>query len=235
MPSSRTLRDYTHLRFSIEADRQLLDLLNQKDELTKYGVVLIDEMYIKQGLVFERSTGALFGFTDLGEVNNQLDDFEAMLKKDASSLQRPLSKTMVVFMFKGLFTNIALPYVQFAASSITGADMFPLLWKVIERLTKVGCQVLAVTSNGGSPNRRLFELHKLPGILRDQVVYKALNPFSEEEQEVMFFINPPHLLKTIRNCFQSPTRSLWVSDLRLLYCYHILKYCILSIVLVQWK
>ena len=177
--------------FSIEADRQLLDLLNQKDELTKYGVVLIDEMYIKQGLVFEHSTRALFGFTDLGEVNNQLDDFEAMLKKDASSLQRPLAKTMVVFMFKGLFTNIALPYAQFAASSITGADMFPLLWKVIERLTRVGCQVLAVTSDGGSPNRKLFQLHKLPGISRDQVVYKALNPFSEEEQEVMFFIDPP--------------------------------------------
>jgi len=91
LPSSRTLRDYIHLHstkvgFSIEADRQLLDLLNQKDDLTKYGVILIDEMYIKQGLVFERSSGALFGFTDLGDVNNQLDDFEAMLKRDASSL-----------------------------------------------------------------------------------------------------------------------------------------------------
>jgi len=217
LPSSRTLRDYTHLNsnkvgFSIEADRQLLDLLNQKDDLTKYGVILIDEMYIKQGFVFERSSGALFGFTDLGEVNNQLDDFEAMLKRDATSLQRPLAKTMAVFMFKGLFTNIPLPYAQFAASSITGADMFPLLWRVIEHLTRVRCQVLAVTADGGSPNRRLFQLHKLPGSSRDQVVYKAVNPFSEEEQEVMFFIDPPHLLKTIRNCFQSPTRPLWVSD-----------------------
>ena len=49
LPSSRTFRDYTHLHstkmgFSIEADRQLFDLLKQKDELTKYGVVLIDEM-----------------------------------------------------------------------------------------------------------------------------------------------------------------------------------------------
>ena len=190
--------------------------MKQKDELAKYGVVLIDEMYIKQGLVFEHPSGALFGFTDLGEINNQLDDFEALVKKDASSLQRPLAKTMVVFMFKGLFTNLALPYAQFAASSITGADMFPLLWKVIERLTRVGCQVLAVTSDGGSPNRRLFQLHKLPGSPRGQVVYKALNPFSEEEQEIVFFIDPPHLLKTIRNCFQSPTRSLWVSDLKLL-------------------
>ena len=37
LPSSRTLRDYKHLSstsvgFSIEADRQLLDILNQKDD-----------------------------------------------------------------------------------------------------------------------------------------------------------------------------------------------------------
>jgi len=77
--------------------------------------------------VFEKSTGTLSGFTDLGEVTNQLNDFEAMMKEDKASLQRPLAKTMMVFLFKGLFTNIAMPYAHFAASSLTGADIFPLL------------------------------------------------------------------------------------------------------------
>jgi len=40
LPSSCTLQDYKHLEvtkigFSIEADRQLLDILNQKDDLAK--------------------------------------------------------------------------------------------------------------------------------------------------------------------------------------------------------
>lgn len=65
LPSSRILRDYKHVSptevgFSTEADRQIIDLLAQKDALEKYGVVLFDEMYVKQGLVFEKSTGALF-------------------------------------------------------------------------------------------------------------------------------------------------------------------------------
>ena len=38
-------------------------------------------MYVKQDLVYEKFTGALFGFIDLGEVNKQLDEFEASLKK----------------------------------------------------------------------------------------------------------------------------------------------------------
>ena len=53
--------------------------------------------------------------SDLGEVNKQLDEFEASLKNNALLLQRPLAKTMIVFMFKGLFTNTASPYyAQFA-------------------------------------------------------------------------------------------------------------------------
>ena len=192
LPSSRTLRDYKHLEdtkigFSIEADRQLFDILKQKDDLAKYGVILFDEMYVKQGLVFEKSTGALFGFTDLGEVNNQLDEFEASLKSDASLLQRPLAKTVIVFMFKGLFTNTALPYAHFAASSLTGADMFPLLWKVIERLTRTGCCILGVTCDGGSPNRRLFQLHRLPGDPKEKIIYKTLNVFTDEAKDIFFY------------------------------------------------
>ena len=67
-------------------------------------------MYVKQNLVFEKFTGALFGFIDLGEVNKQLDEFEASLKNNVLLLQRLLTKTMIVFMFKDLFTNTVLPY-----------------------------------------------------------------------------------------------------------------------------
>ena len=114
----------------MEADRQLVDILSQKDGLAKYGMLLFDEMYVKQGLVYEKSTGALFGFTDLGEVNNQLYDFQQSLSDDGTGLQRPLAKTMLVFMFKGLFTNIAMPYAQFPVYSLKGTDMFPFSWTI---------------------------------------------------------------------------------------------------------
>ena len=177
LPSSRTLRDYKHLSStkvgsSIEADRQLVDILAQKNGLAKYGMLMFDEMYIKQGLVYEKSTGALFGFTDLGEVNNQLDDYEKSLSGDGTGLQRPLAKTMLVFMFKGLFTNVAMPYAQFPACSLKGYYMFPLLWEVIGRLTQIGCCVLGVTCDASSPNRRLFQLHKIPDDPKSKIVTK---------------------------------------------------------------
>ena len=219
LPSSRTLRDYKHLSstkvgFSIEADRQLVDILAQKDGLAKYGMLLFDKMYIKQGLVYEKSTGALFGFSDLGEVNNQLDDFKKSLSGNCTGLQRPLAKTMLVFMFKGLFTNVAMPYAQFPAFSLKGSDMFPLLWEAIGRLMRLGCCVLGITCDGGSPNRWLFQLHQMPDTPKSKIVHKANNIFKsnpDEPADILFFTDPPHLLKTIRNCFENPSRKLWVS------------------------
>ena len=82
---------------------------------------------------------------------------------------------------------------------------------MIERLTRTGCHIIGVTCDGGSSNRRLFQLHQLPEDLKEKIIYKALNPFTNEGEEILFFTDPPHLPKTIQNCFQNPIRNLWVS------------------------
>ena len=58
LPSERTLRDYRHFAsstpgFSRDVDLQLLDLVKVQEpaDLAKHVSVIIDEMYIKEGLV----------------------------------------------------------------------------------------------------------------------------------------------------------------------------------------
>lgn len=57
---------------------QLLDLLKSQEpsEQAKYVTVVMDEMYVREGSVFQKSSGALIGYTDLGEINNMLNDAE---------------------------------------------------------------------------------------------------------------------------------------------------------------
>lgn len=38
----------------------------------KLVVILMDEMYIREGLVYKKQTGELVGFVDNGDVNNHL-------------------------------------------------------------------------------------------------------------------------------------------------------------------
>lgn len=82
IPSERTLWDYRHFNastsgFSKDTDLQLLDLVKQeKSDLSKYITLVIDEMYIKEGLLYSKNSGALVGFEDLGDINNILAEFE---------------------------------------------------------------------------------------------------------------------------------------------------------------
>ena len=77
-----------------------------KGDLAKYCIILIDEMYAKEGLTFDKATGALIGLTDFGEVTNKIMEMEQL----KCGLSRPVAKTVLTFMVKGLFTDISFPY-----------------------------------------------------------------------------------------------------------------------------
>ena len=79
LPSQRTLRDYSHhisanIGFSEEVDMELLRVANYKklEEWEKCIVLLIDEMHVKEDLVYDKVTGALIGFTSIGDINDHL-------------------------------------------------------------------------------------------------------------------------------------------------------------------
>ena len=69
----------------------------------------------------------------------------------------------------------------------------------------MGFRVLSCTCDGATSNRRLY--HLLTQSQTDK--YKVLNKYSEDQRYIYLFSDPPHLIKTIRNCFS--TRPLWVS------------------------
>ena len=128
--------------------------LKKPTKLTKYVFLLIDEIYLKVGLVYNMNTGSLIGFSDLG-VPQQLDDFERKLASYSPS-SRPLVKTMIVTMVRGFFCDIKFLYTQFPMSDGTADDLFPLVWQAIEC---AGVHVLGITADGASINRRLFKMH----------------------------------------------------------------------------
>lgn len=69
---------------------------------------------------------------------------------------------------------------------------------------------MACTSDGASANTRLIRLHNRNRNLK----HKTLNPCvsSETDNREFFFIpDPPHLIKTVWNCWASKARNLWVN------------------------
>ena len=147
LPSQRTLRDYSHCvkasaGYSSDVDLQLIRAANilTCPEWHKFVILLIDEMYIREDLVYNKHTGKMIGFTDLGNINNHLLSFERMINEDEVTA-KPLAKSILAIMVKGLFTSLKFPYVHFSCVNISGDMLFDPFWKAVYRLERMGFKV----------------------------------------------------------------------------------------------
>ena len=230
LPSERTLRDYTHwcsvadgvhIPFIEHAKTVMKDKGMSEDE-SKF-TLLMDEMKIKQGLVFSKCTGEMVGFTNLGTVNEDL----ASITAEATDIEHCtemgnhlLAKSMLVFMIRPIFKpSLSFPIASYPVSNLSGEKLYPVVMEVVEALELSNVAVVAVTSDGASPNRMFYKLCRLPTGLK--VPYKTRNPYAD--REIFFFCDPPHLMKTARNCFSNShshanTRALQVRRICMLMC-----------------
>ena len=105
LPSERTLNDYSHCYesgsgFLEKVDEQLMLASKMKSsEWHRLVLLLIDENILKKSLVYNKHTGKMVGFVDLGTVNNHLLFFEKLVPSDSES-----APTLATSMMKGLFT-----------------------------------------------------------------------------------------------------------------------------------
>ena len=148
LPSQRTLRDYTHYvractGFSDEVDQQLASAANLTTcaEHERLVVLLLDEMHVQEDLVYDKYTGTLVGFSNLGETNAHLAAFEQQVQSADCTEEASLAKTIMVFMVRGLFTKLKFPYAQFPISKLKGHQLFDPFWEAVSHLERLGFRV----------------------------------------------------------------------------------------------
>ena len=107
LPSDRTLSDYTHWMtprngVQLEFVEQLLSLLTAEVSCGQYHCALsMDEMKLKSGLVFNKHTGLLCGFVDLGSVNQDIELVVSGTKDESST--SVLAEQAFVFLARAIF------------------------------------------------------------------------------------------------------------------------------------
>lgn len=91
LPSQRTLRDYTHyikaaMGFSSDVDNMLMEVAKVRccPEKEKNVTLLLDEIHVKEDLAYDKHSGAMIRFANLGDINNHLLQFESSLGRQAN-------------------------------------------------------------------------------------------------------------------------------------------------------
>ena len=218
LPSERTLRDYSNfVQVKSGYNHELTKMLIQEAKLStlsepmKHVTLVIDEMKIQENLVYNKHNGKIIGFVDIGQINNDLLELE--LKKLCESPRPPVANSILAIMVRGIFINLKFPYAYFPCKKLTAEQLFPIVWEAVERIEAAGLKVLCVVADGASTNRKFFKMH---GVTNSEITYKTPNIFTSENRSLYFVSDPPHLIKTTRNCFSHSfshggTRKLWVN------------------------
>ncbi|KXJ07227.1 DNA transposase THAP9 [Exaiptasia diaphana] len=180
LPSQRILRDYKNcIRPRSGFHEDIIEELNVQSnsyfDVQKYAVLLFDEMKITSNLVFDKVSGELIGYVDLGDPDV---NFATLEKADN------LASHTLIFMVRGVL-YLCLTY--FATDGIISYQLMPLLWEAVG-LLEMSCNlwVIATTSDRASPNRRLFRMHKgLDGNADGDLCYRTtkLSPHNGQRKK----------------------------------------------------
>ncbi|PFX11533.1 hypothetical protein AWC38_SpisGene24694 [Stylophora pistillata] len=133
LPNQRTLRDY---RNYIRPTRGF-----QKNE-----------MKVQSNLVFDKHTGELIGYVDLGKPD---------INYATPEKQDDIATHALVFLVRGVCTELKFALAYFATTGVTSAQLMSLFWEGVCILeTSCNLWVVAATSDGASPNRKFYRLLK---------------------------------------------------------------------------
>ncbi|CAC5390212.1 unnamed protein product [Mytilus coruscus] len=146
---------------------------------SKLGVLVFDEMKIKEGLVWSAETNELLGFTD---INSSKDGKE-----------ENIASNILQFFFKSLFSNFNYPCAYIAVRNITSFQISSAFWEGVSLLHTFGFNIILSICDGASENRKFITTNAatLPGNPKEK--HYCINPYTNGP--LYFISDPPHLIK----------------------------------------
>ena len=129
LPSRKTLEKYvnfTEPTTGVNPDvlEHLLHEIKNVECEEKHVGIIHDEM--KSGIVYNKHTGKIVGFTDLGDVNNELEEF-ALRCSNKDIEHRPIATHVLTLMVRGINFHLSYPLSYYAGTSFKGHQLFPVL------------------------------------------------------------------------------------------------------------
>ena len=142
-------------------------------------------MKIQQNLVYDKYSGDLVEYVDLGDPDLNYASFQN---------QDDLATPVLVFYVTGLTSKLKFELGYLATKGILSYQIICTFWRAVIILENI-CNlcVIAVVSDGASCNRSFIKLHRsLSNIVDVDVVYRTVNLY--HPSRYMFFCrrSPPN-------------------------------------------
>ena len=184
LPSRRTLRKYKnairpHAGFNYEIISELLKTATALKGNQRYIVLSFDELKIQENLVYDKHSGELIGYVDLGDPELNYSSFQNT---------DDLATHVLVYYIRGLASDLKFSFAYFATRGITSYQIIPTFWEAVAIL-ELTCQlpVIAAVSDGASPNRKFYRMHSdIDDKIDAGITHRTINLYAPD-QHICFF------------------------------------------------
>ena len=101
-------------------------------------------MKIQEDLVWDKYSGELIGFVDLGDININYATLKNVEK---------LATHVLVFLVKSIVNPLSFSLASFATTGILAHQIMPIFWKAVCYLEQIDLHVIAAPADGASHKR----------------------------------------------------------------------------------
>ncbi len=160
----------------------------QRSDFERHGLLLFDEMSIRESVAVCSRTLTYTGLTDFGEEGPKATDVS---EKATHGL---------VFMFQPLTARYTQPIGVFASKGTVKATVLlpvQLAIKALTLLEQAGAKIHGFVADGAQTNRKLWTLLGING--KRQNMSNSFEHPLDGDRRVFAFSDTPHLIKNIRN------------------------------------
>lgn len=212
LPHESTLNRYAaYKKISYGVDMEAIEDLSKNLGVNRDVCLMFDEIKIKDQLVYEKGTGKMIGYVELGDINKALASLDTETAPATAS-------HVLCFMGRDIKSKTCTPVAHYATNAMTADQVYHMFWEVVAAMELMDIRVRSCVADGASINRRFILLHKAD-YPTDEITHRARNIYSTTPRDIYFVSDVPHLIKTTCNCFENShanlnTRNLRVSSLR---------------------
>lgn len=127
LPSRRTLRDYKNAikpsaGFNHKVVNELIKLTKDYNTYQRYIVISFDEVKIQENLVFDKYSGELVGYVNLGDPELNYSCFDDI---------NHLATHILVFYIRGMASKIKFAFSYFATEGVKSYQLMPIFWEAV--------------------------------------------------------------------------------------------------------
>ena len=98
----------------------------------KYVALILDELNIKEYIVYSKHTGKILGLANLSKTGNQVEDLLAKIEGHSNDYKT--ATNMLTLFVRGLTSTFKHSFAHFPTYSTSAQSLHAIAWEAIEKL-----------------------------------------------------------------------------------------------------